>query len=318
MSASVPSTAPVGFVGLGTMGAPIASRLLGAAPGLVVHNRDRSKAEPLLAAGAKWAESPRELGRASRGGIVFVMLTDAKAVRSVVFGRSGLAAGADPSTLLVNLSTIAPEESRALAERLARRGVHYLEAPVGGSREAAARGELLVLAGGSDEDLARARPLLERFARRIEHLGPVGLGAAMKLVNNLVTVGTVALDAEAIAFAEALGLERARTVDLLLAGGGGSRMLEGKREAFVQGEYPVQFKLTLAEKDLGLIGRAAREAGVRAPLSREVRRLTTEAVRAGDGERDLAVVLEAARRRRAGSSAVPAADPAPSGPAPSP
>lgn len=293
-----PSQGPLAFVGLGTMGGPMAARLLAAGAHLAVHNRDRAKADPLLSAGARWAESPREAARQARGGIVFVMVSDARAVRSVVFGRTGVAAGADAGTLVVNLSTIAPEESRAVSERLARRGVPYLEAPVGGSQEAASRGELLVFAGGRAEDLDRARPWLERFSRRIEHLGPVGLGAAMKLVNNLVTVGTVALDAEAIALAEALGLERERTVDLLLAGAGESRMLANKRDAFVRRDYPVQFKLSLAEKDLRLIGRASRDARVRTPLAREARRLADEAMRAGLGDRDLAVLLEAARRRR--------------------
>jgi len=295
-------------VGLGTMGAPIAARLVASGAAVTVHNRDRSKAEPLLATGAAWAETPRAAARAARGGVVFVMVSDAKAVRAVVFGRSGIAGGADASTLVVNLSTIAPEESRAVAERLAARGVPYLEAPLGGSRDAAERGELLVLAGGRPEDLARARPHLEKFARRIEHLGPIGLGTAMKLVNNHVTVGTIALDAEAIALAEALGLDRARAVDLLLAGGGESRMLASKRDDFVRGDYPPSFKLALADKDLKLIVRAARDVGLPTPIAREARKLVDEAVAAGHGEKDFSVVLEAARQRRAGA---PPAAPAP-------
>lgn len=290
--------APVGFVGLGTMGGPMAARLLSTGTPLVVHNRDRAKAEPLLSAGAMWAGSPRAVGKAVGAGVLFVMVTDARAVRSVLFGRSGVAAGASAGALVVNLSTIAPDESRAFAERLTGRSVHYLEAPVAGSRDAAQRGELLVFAGGEPGDLTVARPLLEHLARRVEHLGPVGAGAAMKLVNNLVTVGTVALDAEAIALAEALGLEPGRAVDLLLLGGGESRMLANKRDAFVRRDYPVQFKLSLAEKDLRLIGRASRDARVRTPLAREARRLADEAMRAGLGDRDLAVLLEAARRRR--------------------
>jgi len=290
--------APVGFVGLGTMGGPMAARLLAAGAVLVVHNRDRAKAEPLLSAGAAWAESPRALGKAVGGGVVFVMVTDARAVRSVLFGRSGVASGVSAGALVVNLSTIAPDESRAFAERLGGRSVRYLEAPVGGSQDAAQRGELLVFAGGDPADLARSRPLLERLARRIELMGPVGTGAAMKLVNNLVTVGTVALDAEAIALAEALGLDPTRAVDLLLVGSGESRMLANKRNAFVRRDYPVQFKLSLAEKDLRLIGRAARDARIRAPLAREARRLADGAMRVGLGDRDLAALLEAARRRR--------------------
>jgi 3-hydroxyisobutyrate dehydrogenase len=309
MQASPLPHAPIGFVGLGTMGAAMAARLVSAGVPLVVHNRDRAKADPLLAAGATWAETPRAVGRAASGRQVLVMVSDARAVRAVLFGRHGVAGGASPGTLVVNLSTIAPDESRAVAERLKARGIHYLEAPVGGSQDAAQRGELIVFAGGEASDLAEARPLLERLARRVEHLGPVGAGTSMKLVNNHVTVTTVAVDAEAIALAEALGLEAGRVVDLLLAGGGESRMLATKKEALLRRDDRVRFKLALAEKDLRLIARAAREAGTRAPLAREARRLADEALRAGLGERDLSAVVEAARGRREGSRRAPAPEP---------
>ena len=289
---------PAGFVGLGTLGAPIAERLMSGGVPLVVHNRDRAKAAPFLSAGATWADSPKELGRQVGSGVVFVMVTDARAVRRVLFGRFGVLAGIRPGGLVVNLSTIAPDESRTLATRLASRGVHYLEAPVAGSVDAARQGELLVFAGGDAADLATARPLLERFARGVEHLGPVGTAAAMKLVNNLVMVATLAADAEALSLAESLGLPGGRVVDLLLAGGGASRALEGKRDAFLRRDYATKFKLSLADKDLGLVARAAREVGARAPIAREAKRLADEAVRAGLGDRDLSAMLEAARARR--------------------
>jgi len=302
---------PIAFVGLGTMGGPIAARLLAAGTPLVVHNRDRAKAEPLLSAGASWADTPKQAARLAAQGLAFVMVSDVRAVRAVAFGRRGLLAGASAGLLVVNLSTIAPEESRAVAGRFAARGVHYLEAPVGGSADAARDGQLVVYAGGDAADVARARPLLERFAVRVEHLGAVGLGAAMKLVNNLVTVTTVAVDAEALALGEALGLERARTLELLLAGSGQSAMLARKREAFLAGRYPVQFKLELAEKDLRLIGRSASEVGARTPIAREAQRLAAEAMRDGYAGQDFSVVLEAARRRRAGTSGTAVLPPAP-------
>ncbi len=294
------SSAPpalVGFLGLGTMGAPAAARLLHGGVPLVVHTRDRSKAEPLLAAGAQWADSPRAAGRAVGAGVVFVMVSDARAVRAVLFGRSGLAAGAHPGALVVNLGTIAPDESQAVAERLTSRGLRYLEAPVGGSKEAAERGELLIFAGGNAADLEEVRPLLTRLGRAVEHVGPLGAGMGMKLVNNLVTLGTVAMDAEALAFAEALGIPVDRAADLLLAGGGESRMLRAKRDAFVNRRYPVQFRLALAAKDLKLVARTARGAGGRSPIAREVERLLAEAIRAGHAEEDFSAVFEAARAR---------------------
>ncbi len=303
MVESVSPSAPyVGLIGLGTMGRPIALRLCRSGLPLVVHNRTRTRAEPVLEAGATWAESPRVVARAVAGGVVLVMLSDAHAVRSVLFGRGGLASAARPGTLVVNLSTIGPDESRSFAERLAGRDLRYVEAPVGGSEQVAADGELLAFVGGAPEDVDRARPVLERFTRRVELVGPVGAGTAMKLVNNLITISTVAVDAEALALAEALGLDRQRTVDLLLDGGAASTMLENKREAFLREDYIPRFKLALAVKDLRLIGRTARAVGVRTGLAREARRLADTALRSGLGERDFASIFEAARSRADGGA----------------
>ena len=285
------------------MGAPIAQRLLGRGHELAVHSRTRAKAEPLIAAGAVWAESPKAVGRAARGGVVFMCLTDGPAVRSVLFGRQGVVAGAGPGTLVVDLSTVLPEESRTWAERLERRGVHFLDVPLGGSVDAAATGQLLLYAGGSETDLGRVRPLLEAFARRVELLGPVGAGTSMKLVNNLVSLATIAISSEALALAEGLGLDRSRAIDLLLDGGGRSAMLERKRTFFEERRYPSQFRLPLARKDLALVERTARAVGSPCRLAREARRLTEEAVAAGHEAEDAAAMFEAALARGHPSSA---------------
>ncbi len=309
---------PVGFVGTGAMGAPIAGRLLSAGLTLIVHNRTRDRAEPLLGAGARWAETPRELGRLASGGTIFTMLSDARAVRATLFGRTGVEKGAGAGTTVVDLSTVLPDDSRSFAERLGRRGIHFLDVPVGGSTDAAAEGRLLAYAGGSEDDLARVRPLLDRFSRRVEWLGPVGSGASMKLVNNMLSIGHVALAAEALTLAEAFGLGRERSIALLLDGGGESRMLSSKQEAFLRQEYPARFRLALARKDLGLVDRAARGAGTSARITREVRRLYDEAIAQGQGEQDVAAVFEGAlARRRAAPSRAPASDgPPPSGASP--
>jgi 3-hydroxyisobutyrate dehydrogenase-like beta-hydroxyacid dehydrogenase len=284
----------VGFIGLGQMGAAIAERLRAAGYPLVVHNRTREKAEPLTAAGAQWAFTPRDVGRAATSQVVFTALSDARALDRVLYGRHGLVRGLRPGALVVDLSTIAPSQSREFSERLAATGIHFVDAPLGGSVEAARNGRLLLFVGGAADDVARARPFLERFSRRIEHLGPVGAGTSMKLVNNLLTVSYVALTGEALALSDRFGLDRSRVVDLLLDGGGRSAMLEQKRIAFEERRYPAQFKLRLAEKDLKLIGLAAREVGATVRVAHEVRRLLSEGLRAGHGEEDFAAVFEAA------------------------
>jgi 3-hydroxyisobutyrate dehydrogenase len=292
-----PRLAPVGFIGLGQMGAPIALRLQTHGHPLVLYSRSRAKAEALLVNGARWAETPAAVARATPGGVVFTCLTDGRAVRSVLFGRRGVAAGACPGSLVVDLSTVTPEESRSFAERLSPRGVHFTDIPLGGSVDAASSGQLLLYAGGAAEDLARVQPLLEAFSRRVERLGGVGAGTSMKLVNNLVTLVTLAVDSEALALAEGLGLDRRRVIDLLLDGGWRSVMLERKRTFFEGREYPSQFRLPLARKDLGLMERTARAVGASARLTRETRRLVDEALAAGHGAEDTTAMFEAALAR---------------------
>jgi 3-hydroxyisobutyrate dehydrogenase-like beta-hydroxyacid dehydrogenase len=300
-----------GLIGLGRMGAPIGRRLLAQGVPLIVHNRTRSKAETLLALGARWAESPRAVGEAASGRVIFTLLTDARAVRAVLLGTHGVAAGAGPGTLVVDLSTIAPDESRAIAARLAAKGLGFVDAPLGGSTPAAEEGRLLVYVGGSEPDVERARPLLMCFARRVAVLGPVGSGTSMKLVNNLLTVGHVTLAAEALALAAGLGIVRDTAIDLLLDGGGQSRMLADKRSEFSRREYPTRFSLALATKDLGLVARTARSVGGSVPIARELRRRNLEAIRAGWGEHDLSAVFERALARFGVDARSGAAPPAP-------
>lgn len=286
-----------GFVGTGMMGVRMAQNLLRAGVPLTVHNRTRAKAEPLLASGAAWAERPAEVARAVPGGVVFVMVSDGRAVERVLFGRGGVAGAATPETLIVNHSTVDPEETRSFAARLAERGIRYLEAPVSGTIGPAERGELRFFVGGDAETLERARPYLERMGRGVAPLGPVGSASAMKLVNNLMVTGTVALLGEALAAGEALGLDRRTMVDQLRRAGGASVMLEGKHENLTERQYPPAFLLGLARKDLVLIEKAARRGGRATPLAREARRLYDEALAQGHDREDLSSVAEAARLR---------------------
>jgi len=310
MDATLTAAPPtVGFVGLGMMGARMAARLARAGIPLVVTNRTEAKAAPVRAAGARWATRPRDVGKAVGRGVVFTMLTDGPAVERALFGRSGLAGGLLPGSLVIDLSTVRPDESRAFAERLAKIGIHFLDAPVGGSIDAAEGGTVLFYVGGDPAHVERARPLLAHLGHELHHVGPVGQGSAMKLVNNLLTIGHIALLAEALAFGERLGLDRPRMLELLARGGGRSIMLERKRTQLLERRYEAQFRLALARKDLGLIERSGREAGAPTPVTREVRRLLDEALRDGHGEEDFSVVLEAALART--RSAAPETAPAP-------
>ena len=162
----------VGFVGLGTMGAPMARRLLAAGHDVTVHNRTREREEPLAAAGAARAATPREcaVGRE----VVFTMVSDTPDLEAVVVGEDGAVHGLEPGSVLVDMSTVAPAATRRLAGELAARGVAMLDAPVSGGSEGAENGTLSVIVGGMAEALERVRPLLEVLGRTITHVGPSG------------------------------------------------------------------------------------------------------------------------------------------------
>jgi 3-hydroxyisobutyrate dehydrogenase-like beta-hydroxyacid dehydrogenase len=199
---------PVGFVGLGQMGRALVARLRDVGVPSIVFNRTRTNVESLLSEKIQWAESPAEVGRRAASGIVFLMPSDAKALKSLTFGRRGLARGARQDSLVVNLSTITPDDARSIATRFGERHIRYLDCPVGGSVEAARNGQLSLFVGGEEADAARARPFLEKIGASISLVGPVGAGSSMKLVNNVLTIGQVALISEAIALGETLGLDR--------------------------------------------------------------------------------------------------------------
>ena len=302
------------------MGEPLARRLLQSGLPVVAYNRTQSKAEALAGSGARWVATPRDLAKSIGKGITFVMLSDGKAVQSVLFGRSGYARAAPAGALIVNLSTIDPEESRDLATRLRERGIHYMDAPVGGSVDQASEGEVMFFLGGDPADLSRARPLLERMGRFAEPMGPVGAGNAAKLVNNLLTIGITTLSTEALALAEGLHLDRSRILEVLQAGGGRSAMLDRKSPAFLAQKYPAQFTTTLARKDLKLVEKAAAREGRPLKMTREARKLLDEAISQGHGEDDFSSVLEAtlARGRNPSKSAVTPAAPVAASESPGP
>jgi 3-hydroxyisobutyrate dehydrogenase-like beta-hydroxyacid dehydrogenase len=295
----------VGFAGLGRMGQLLAQRLTLSHLPVVVYNRTREKAEALSPLGARWVATPRDLAKSVGKGVTFVMLSDGKAVQSVLFGRFGYAKAAPPGALVVDLSTIDPEESRTFSARLEERGIHYVDAPVGGSVDQATRGEVIFFVGGTESDVARVRPLLERMGRQVEHMGAVGAGTSTKLVNNLVTIGITALSTEALALADGFHLDRRRILEVLQAGGGRSAMLERKAPALLARQYPAQFTTALARKDLKLVEKAAAREGRVLKMTREARKLIDEAIAQGHSEDDFSSVFEATLARGRPNATVP-------------
>jgi 3-hydroxyisobutyrate dehydrogenase len=285
----------VAVIGLGAMGSRIAARFLDAGHELVVWNRTGAKAEPLEARGAAVADTPR--AAASQTDVTMTMLTDAEALRAVVEGTDGIAAATPP--VLIEMSTVGPAAVGRLAGALPP-GTALLDAPVLGSLAEVESGSLTIFVGGP-ESLAREWiPFLSALGTPI-HVGPLGSGAAAKLVANSTLFGTIAVLGEALALAEALGIESDKTWEVLAATPIGAQA-ERRRPALERGKFPPRFALPLARKDADLLVDAAAHAEMELRLAPAARSWLVDAERHGHASEDYSAVLSEiklrARRRR--------------------
>ncbi len=283
----------VGVIGLGHMGLPMARRLLAANFPLMVWNRTASKAAPIVAEGAWLADSPRELGASCD--IVITMLADGDVAASVLAGETGVLASCGPGTLVIEMSTIGPVAARALEAQAAEYGVDFLDAPVSGSVALADSGALTVMAGGSAEAFARARPVFEALSRAQLHLGPSGSGAAMKLAVNIMIAATNQAIAEALTLAQLCGIDPAAAYDTIAASAVASPFVSYKRGAFLEpGDGEVAFTTALMRKDLDLARSVASSAAgpVELPVTKAARDFLDAACAAGLADADFASVAE--------------------------
>jgi len=211
----------IGIAGTGRMGSAIAARLIGLGHTLTVWNRTPEKTKAAVAAGATAAATPAEL--ASRVDVIITILTNAAAIDAVYYGDHGLLAGEVKGKLFIEMSTVRPETERALAEWVAKKHAQLVECPVGGTVGPATEGKLFGLVGADAQALNRAKPLLEQMCRRIEHVGPVGAGAAMKLAINLPLIVFWQAFGEAVALTKPLGMDPARLVEIFSDTSGAGR-----------------------------------------------------------------------------------------------
>ena len=285
---------PIALLGLGVMGAGMAGCLLRAGFPLTVYTRTAAKAAPFVERGAALAATPREA--AVGADIVISMVGDDDASRAVWLGPDGALAGAGAGSVLVECSTLSLDWVRELAGLAAERGLPLLDAPVTGSREAAAAGELRLLVGGEAAALERARPALEAVSQRIVHLGPSGSGALMKLVNNLMGAVQIAALAEGLLLAERGGLHMAEVVPLIINGAPGSPIVKGKAARIAARDYSdTQFALRWMHKDTTYALRAADAFGVPMPTLAAAREVYRLARNRGLDDADFAAVAEALR-----------------------
>ena len=274
----------IGFIGLGIMGLPMARNLLAAGHELVVHNRSRAAVDALAAEGAAAAASPAEVAR--RAGVVLTMLPDGPDVETVVLGEDGVAAGMGEGSLLVDMSSIAPATSQALADALAERGATLLDAPVSGGEPGAIAGTLAFMVGGAEVDLERVRGVLEVMGGSVTHVGPVGAGNIAKLANQAIVAVNIAVLGEAAVLARTAGVDPAAVLDAIRGGLAGSAVLEQKAQKMLEADFAPGFRLDLHVKDLDNALATGHGSGAALPLTAAVREMMTALTAAGHGRDD--------------------------------
>ncbi|MCY6382939.1 NAD(P)-dependent oxidoreductase [Hoeflea prorocentri] len=257
----------LGYIGIGLMGAPMSARLLAAGNRVVVWNRTAAKAEPLVAKGAVMGKSAADVAR--QADIVFMCLTDTKAVEAAVFGADGIAAGARDGTILVDFSSIQPEATRVFAERLQKdTGMRWLDAPVSGGVPGAEAGTLAIMAGGSQDTFDAVKPFILQMAAQFTLMGPIGAGQTTKLCNQVIVGCTMAVLAEATRLATNAGVDAARLPEALTGGFADSKPLQLFVPRMVNGQHepPLGHVYTML-KDLDSVRDLARQSASPVPFT---------------------------------------------------
>jgi 3-hydroxyisobutyrate dehydrogenase-like beta-hydroxyacid dehydrogenase len=286
--------ADVGFVGLGVMGGGVAKRLLDARHALTVWNRTREKADPLLDAGAAWADSPRAVAEASD--YVFTMVTNTAAVTAVCEGRDGILAGLGPGKVYVDMSTASPANTRALAEEVERLGASMLDAPVSGSVSTLEQGELSIMVGGDADVFERAKPILQAIGPKVFHVGPNGAAVTMKIATNLSLAVQMLAFSEGVLLAEKSGIPRETAVEVLLASVIASPMVAYRGPFVLEQPDEAWFDVNMMQKDMNLALELGRELDVPLPTTAVTNEFLTAARGMGLEEKDFAVVFDVLAR----------------------
>jgi 3-hydroxyisobutyrate dehydrogenase len=283
----------VGFVGLGTMGGPMAANAARAGFEVNAWNRSPGRAGELGEVGVQLRDSPAAVAAASD--IVITMVSDTPDVEQVLFGPGGVAEGAKAGTLVVDMSTISPSATRDFAARLAGQQVRMLDGPVSGGSEGAKKGTLSIFIGGEAADLERARPVLESLGTTITHVGPIGAGQAVKAVNQVILAGTYLGVAEGIVLALKSGLDVDQVVSALSGGAAQSWVLTNRSGRMKDNDYPLGFKVALHRKDLGIALGLARENGASLPISALCESIEAGLIGQGHADDDMSAVARAIR-----------------------
>jgi 3-hydroxyisobutyrate dehydrogenase-like beta-hydroxyacid dehydrogenase len=287
----------IGFIGTGIMGSRMAANLLKQGHELVLYNRTREKAQPLLDQGASWADTPAELGRLVQ--VVITMLSKPNAVAELALhGKLSFLDALDPDSLWIDCTTVNPSFSRRMAGAAAVREVRFLDAPVAGSKGPAEAGQLIFFVGGRSQDVDAARPLFEAMGKAVCPMGGHGMGSAMKMVNNIILGQAMTAFSEALSFGEALGMSKKVMFETLATSPVTAPFLNTKRQKFEKDDYTVEFPLQWMHKDLYLAVETAFETGAVLPGMNAAKELYALAMRDGLAEEDFMAVYKVLAKKQ--------------------
>lgn len=281
----------IGFIGLGAMGGRMAANLLRAGYSLTVFDLNPTAVEGAKALGA--VAAPNAAAAARNSAVVLLSLPNAAIVEDTVLGPGGVLEGAAAGTLLVDFSSITPHAIRKIAKKAAEKGVRVLDAPVSGGTSGAEKGTLNIMVGGGAEDFSRALPLLEHLGKKIEHVGEVGAGDTVKLINNLLLGINMAAVAEALALGVKAGISPRTLYEVIRGSSGASYALTAKYESFIaRGQFAPGFQIDLQHKDLQLAVDTARETGMPLPLGTLAQQIYQIARAQGLGGEDISALVK--------------------------
>ncbi|MCZ4517461.1 2-hydroxy-3-oxopropionate reductase [Rhodococcus ruber] len=274
----------IAFIGLGIMGSPMSVHLAKAGHQVVGYNLTPDRTGPLVEAGGTAADS---IAKAVHDAdIVAIMVPDSPDVQDVLAGEGGVFDNARRDALIIDFSSIRPDVTATLAADASSRGFRILDAPVSGGQAGAENATLSIMVGGSEDDFATAKPILDVVGKTVVHVGPSGSGQTVKAANQLIVAGNIQVLAEAIAFLEAYGVDLAASVEVLGGGLAGSAVLNQKAQKMLDRSFEPGFRIDLHHKDLGIVTSAAREAGVVIPMGAVLAQLMASARANGDGGLD--------------------------------
>lgn len=267
----------VGFIGLGLMGKPMALNILKKGYPLAVYNRTKQKTADLAAGGARVFPSPKEL--AQNVDVVITMVTNGRDVKKVLFGAKGVVSGvSNKDFIVIDMSTIGPKAAVEIADRLQVKGIGFIDAPVTGSTPKAKSGELTIFAGGDKNIFAKIKPLLKTMGANIHHLGPVGSGQAIKLINNHLIAASVLALGEGMILADSMHLSRQKAAEVLETVPALSDFMRLKLPNFVSNEYPLLFSVANMAKDVSLARQEMRKARFKLPVLTTVEKVYKKAL----------------------------------------